>query len=209
MKLSLDVDGDIEQILTDEVMLGKIAVSSAMAQAGSELKQIWRGQVQQAGLGNRLANSIRSNVYPTARPSLNAAALVHTNADEIILSHETGPLIRSTNGFWLAVPLPSAGKSARGGRISPAEWETKTGRRLRFVYRAGRSALLVDDGTVNAGARTMGRDGFSRKARGFKNRTVPIFVLVPQVKLQKRLNLMAAADAYAGTVPGRIAGGWK
>jgi hypothetical protein len=209
MKLALDVDGDIEKIMADEVLMGKIAVTSAMSQAGSELKSIWRGQVQQAGLGNRLANSIRSNVYPSGRPSLNAAALVYTNADEIILAHETGPLIRSTDGFWLAVPLPSAGKSARGGRISPAEWEARTGRRLRFVYRAGRSALLVDDGTVKAGARTMGRDGFSRAARGFKNRTVPIFALVPQVKLQKRLSLMVAADAYAGRVPGNAVARWK
>jgi len=209
MKMMMDVDEDIEEILADEILKGKIAVTSAMASAGSELKEIWRGQVRGAGLGNRLANSVRSEVYPKARPSLNAAALVYTNADEILISHEQGALIRSQNGFWLAIPFDDVPKGGRGGKITPAEWEARTGRRLRFVYRGGRTALLVDDGTVKTGARTTGKDGFSRAARGFKNRTVPIFTLVPQVRLPKRLSLIAAGEAYAGRVPGKAVAGWK
>lgn len=51
--------------------------------------------------------------------SLSAAALVWSNAPVIVGAHDTGPLIRSRNGFWLAIPTPAAGKSTRGGRITP------------------------------------------------------------------------------------------
>ncbi len=208
MKLGFEVTGDIEKIMRDETQLAKIAVSAVMRSVARAVQLDWRAQIVAAGLGERLGNSIRSQVYPS-KPSLNAAALVFTNADKIIGANETGALIRSQNGFWLAIPLPTAGKSTKGGRISPAEWEGRTGRKLTFIYRAGRNALLVDTGQVKAGARTTGKDGFSRAARGFRNRTVPIFVLVPQVRLPKRLSLLSKADAIAATVPARIINQWR
>jgi hypothetical protein len=56
----------------------------------------------------------------------------------IIGAHDTGPLIRSKDGFWLAIPTPAAGKSTRGGRrgsapTTPGEWEHRIGLRLRFI----------------------------------------------------------------------------
>lgn len=115
-------------------------------------------------------------------------------------------MIRSRNGFWLAIPTESAGKSRTRGRITPGEWEQRTGRRLRFVYRRGRSALLVDDGTVRQGqAPAFGE----RKRRGFRNRTVPMFILVPQVRLRKKLDLDGAARLAASAIPGDITARWQ
>ena len=48
-----------------------------------------------AGLGTRLGNSIRLATYPKGSESLNAAALVWSNAPVIVGAHDTGPLIRS------------------------------------------------------------------------------------------------------------------
>lgn len=59
--------------------------------------------------------------------SLNAAALVWSNAPVIVGAHDTGPLIRSRNGFWLAIPTPATGKSTRGGRITPANGSVARG----------------------------------------------------------------------------------
>ena len=53
------------------------------------------------------------------------------------------------NGFWLAIPLPAAGKSLRGGRITPGEWERRRGLRLRFVYRRMGPSLLVGERWLN------------------------------------------------------------
>ena len=155
-------------------------------------------------MGTRLANSIRSASFPKSGESLNAAALVWSNAPVIIGAHDTGPLIRSKNGFWLAIPTPAAGKSTRGGRITPGEWERRSGLRLRFIYRRRGPSLLVAEGRLN----TKGRAVASRSKTGRGVVTVPIFLLVPQVKLPKRLDLARDAERAADGVPGLIVANW-
>jgi hypothetical protein len=204
MKMGFEVDGDIAKIMSDEVRLGQIAVSSAMRSVGREVQLGWRAQITGAGLGSRLANSIRMQVYPQGRPSLNAAALVYTNADEIISAHEDGALIRSQNGFWLAIPLPAAGRGPQNRKLTPGEWEQRRGIRLRFVYRGNGRALLVADGRLSK----KGLGVQSRSKTGRNASTVPIFVLVAQVRLPKRLSLLAQSEAIAARVPGRIVSQW-
>ncbi len=119
MKLKLAIYPDIVALMAAEVAAGERAVTVLMREAGTGLKSAWRTQVTGAGLGTRLANSIRAANVPKSCESLNAAALVWSNAPVIICAHDTGPLIRSKNGFWLAIPTPSAGKSTRGSRNNP------------------------------------------------------------------------------------------
>ncbi len=209
MRISIDVQGDLAKMLREEGRKGAVATSRAMAQVGAAVKANWRSQIAAAGLGTRLGNTIRSQVFPKSGASLDAAALVYSRASKIVGAFDRGAVIRAKDGFWLAIPLPAAGKSNRGGRITPGQWERRTGRALRFVYRRGKTALLVDDGRVQQGARVMGRDGFSRAARGFRNRTVPVFALVPQVKLRKRLGLVPAAERIGAGLGARIVANWK
>ena len=129
MKLKLDIAPDIVALMAKEVAAGERAVSAAMRAAGTGLKSAWRAQITGSGLGTRLANSIRLASFPKSGESLNAAALVWSNAPVIVGAHDTGPLIRSKNGFWLVIPTPAAGKSTRGGHITPGEWERRTGLR--------------------------------------------------------------------------------
>jgi len=204
MKLRLDITPDLVAIMVAEIAAGERAVSTAIREAGSGLKEAWRGQITGAGLGARLANTIRSEQFPKGKPSLNAAAVVWSKAPVIIGAHETGPLIRSRNGFWLAIPTPAAGKSARGGRITPGEWERRSGLRLRFVYRRTGPSLLVAEGRLN----TRGRAVASRSRTGRGVTTVPIFLLVPQVKLAKRLDLARDAERAQDALPGAIVANW-
>lgn len=204
MKLKLDIAPDIVAQMAAEIAAGERAVTSAMRQAGTDLKSDWRGQITGAGLGARLGNSIRLASYPKSGESLNAAALVWSKAPVIIGAHDTGPLIRSKNGFWLAIPTPAAGKSTRGGRITPSEWERRSGLRLHFVYRRSGPSLLVAEGRLN----TRGRAVPSRSRTGRGLATVPIFLLVPQVKLRKRLDLARDAERAVDSVPGLIVARW-
>ncbi len=204
MKLRIDIRPDIAALMQAEIAAGEKAVSAAMREAGTTLKNDWRGQITGAGLGTRLANSIRSQTYPKAGESLNAAALVWSKAPVILSAHDAGPLIRSKNGFWLAIPTPAAGKSTRGGRITPGEWERRTGLRLRFVYRRTGPSLLVTEGRLN----TKGRAVASRSKTGRGAATVPIFLLVPQVKLPKRLDLARDAARAVDGLPGLIVANW-
>ena len=204
MKIDVQIAPDIVALMRAEVAAGQKAVSLTMAQAGASLKSAWRGQITGAGLGQRLANTIRSQTYPKGRNSLDAAALVWSNAPVIIGTHDTGPLIRSKDGIWLAIPTPAAGKSTKGGRITPGEWERRTGLRLRFVYRRRGPSLLVAEGRLNSKGRAVASK--SKTGRGVA--TVPIFLLVPQVKLRKRLDLAREVARSVDGVPGLIVAGW-
>ena len=204
MKLKLDIDPDIVAMMAAEITAGEKAVTAAMQEAGTGLKTAWRAQITGAGLGRRLANSIRSQNFPKSGESLDAAALVWSKAPVIVGAHDTGPLIRSKNGFWLAIPTPAAGKSTRGGRITPGEWERRTGLRLRFIYRRTGASLLVAEGRLN----TKGRAVASRSKTERGVATVPIFLLVPQVRLSKRLDLARDAERAHDAVPGLIVANW-
>lgn len=205
MKLKLEISPDFVALMRAEIGAGEKAVSAAMRTAGSDLKSAWRAQITGAGLGTRLGNSIRLATYPKASDSLNAAALVWSNAPVIIGAHDTGPLIRSKGGFWLAIPTPAAGKSTRGGRIAPGEWERRTGLRLRFIYRRRGPSLLVAAGRLNSKGRAVASK--SKTGRGVA--TVPIFLLVPQVRLRKRLDLAQDAESVASGVARMIVSGWR
>jgi len=204
MRLGVNIVGDTVRLMEAEVKAGEKAVTTAMRDAGTGLKTAWRAQITGAGLGARLARTIRSEQFPKGRTSLNAAALVWSKAPVIVGAHDTGPLIRSKNGFWLAIPTPAAGKSLRGGRVTAGEWERRTGLRLRFVYRPAGPSLLVAEGRLNK----KGRAVASRSKTGRGLTTVPIFLLVPQVKLRKRLNLARDAGRAMDAVPGRIVANW-
>lgn len=204
MKFNLDITPDLVAMMAAEIKAGEKAVTAAMRDAGTDLQSAWRGQIAGAGLGRGLSNSIRSQTYPKVGESLSAAALVWSKAPVIISAHDTGPLIRSKDGFWLAIPLPAAGKGARGGRITPAEWERRRGLRLRFIYRRSGPSLLVAEGRLNT--RGVGVASRSKTGRGLT--TVPIFLLVPQVKLRKRLDLARDAKVAQDRIPGAIVANW-
>jgi hypothetical protein len=204
MRVILDITPDLVAAMAAEVKAGEKAVTAAMREAGTGLKSAWRLQITGAGLGTRLANSIRLATYPKGGESLNAAALVWSKAPVIVGAHDTGPLIRSRNGFWLAIPTPAAGKSRRGGRITPGEWERRSGLRLRFVYRRRGPSLLVAEGRLNS----KGRAVASRSKTGRELTTVPIFFLVPQVRLRKRLDLDRDGERALDSVPGLIVAKW-
>lgn len=204
MKLSILAVPNLAGMMAAEIVAGEKAVTKAVGDAGTGLKTAWRGQITGAGLGARLSRTIRSELYPKSQPSLSAAALVWSNAPVIVGAHDTGPLIRSKDGLWLAIPTAAAGKPTRGGRISPGEWERRRGLRLRFIYRRSGPSLLVAEGRLNS--RGIGVASRSKTGRGLT--TVPIFLLVPQVKLRKRLDLDRAAKAAQDGIPGAIVANW-
>ena len=204
MKFGFSITGDLHRMMATEINAGKVAVKRAMTGAGLAVKDGWRAQIVAAGLGARLSKTVRAETYPKNQNSLNAATLIYSKAPEIMFANETGATIRSPDGFWLAIPTPAAGRGKGGARITPGEWEQRRGLRLRYVYRRGRTALLVADGRLNS--RGYGVQSKSKTGRG--RATVVIFVLVPQVKLRKRLNVAALADQVAVTIPGRVVAAW-
>jgi len=204
MKLGFDIAPNLMAVMEREIKAGESAVTRVLQAAGQELKADWRSQITRAGLGTRLARTIRSESYPKHGESPKAATLVWTKAPQIIGAHDSGSLIRSKSGFWLAIPTVAAGKGRGGKRLTPDEWEKRRGLRLRFIYRKRGPSLLVAEGRLNS--RGIGVASRSKTGRGLT--TVPVFFLVPQVKLRKRLDLTRDAARVQAQVPGRIAREW-
>lgn len=209
------IEGDLPAFYRAEIEKGKVATTRAIHGAGDDLKKRWRAQIRGAGLGDRLANTIRGEAYPKGAVSFRPAATVYAKAPHIVSAHADGATIRSKDGFWLAIPLPAAGKAAGGRRMTPLQWERQNGAPLRFVYRQGRSALLVaDDARLRTGRRlggTAARKGGRRRRDGILTgaQTIPVFVLVPQVRLQKRFDLDRETEMVTATLAQRIVTGWR
>lgn len=209
-RVSVTLLHDIKAAMAAEERRGRVAVRAGLDAAAQGLQRDWRGQVVSAGLGARLGNTIRSQTYPR-QPSSNAAAMIWTRAPKVIDAFDRGALIRSKNGFFLAIPTEAAGTKGMGkDRITPGGWEQRTGIRLRFVYRPnGPSLLVADDARLNTRGRAMQN---RRRARADGTRTgsmtVPIFILVPQVQLRKRLDIAPMAERWVSRAPGLIADNW-
>lgn len=206
MRIVTKIEGNLKLDMETEVRIGKMAALGAVTGVAAAIKMDWRAQIAAAGLGRRLGNSVRSETYPKNIGSLNAAGLVWSNAKKIVGAFENGVEITAKNSRFLAFPLPSSGLKQLGKRITPDEWERRKGRRLKLVRTSRGGFLLIDDGTPIRGPSTFGRGG---PKRGWKTRSVPIFVLTPRVRLQKRLNLYAGADRLAQSMGARLVAGWR
>lgn len=77
--------------------------------------------------------------------------------------------------------------------------------RLRFVYRKRGPSLLVADAVR---LNTKGQAAVSKSKTGRGQVTAPIFVLVRQVKLPKRLDLARDAKRAQAAIPGSIVAKW-
>ena len=212
MKMTVQVDGDVNALTRQKRRAAERAVTDAIHDAGYDVQMNWRGQVTGAGLGQRLANTIRRKDYPEAGVSINPAVFVYARTKTDILgSHDAGSIIRAKNGVFLAIPLPAAGRNSRGGRWTPGTWQFKNGVRLRFVKTPRGGLLVADDFRLTKGREIGIRKRGKRRRDGILTgaASVPIFALVRQVKMPKRLNLYPAAKQIANRVPSAIAANWQ
>ena len=209
MKLAATMVGSLKADMRAEMRRIERAVPDGVKAAGDGLKGSLRKQVIAAGLGARLSRSWRGKTY--ANKGHDAASFVWSKAPQIALAFDKGAVIKGKGGNWLAIPTPAAPKRGVGGkRITPATFPTARHGPLRMVRRSGRSALLVVDGVrVSAQTGRVGRQakgGGRNKSGSFKQgiATVAMFVLVPRVKLRKRLDIERAVRSWARRLPGLI-----
>jgi hypothetical protein len=214
MRLQAAIVGELREVMADELRAAERAVTSGVRAASEGLKAELRGQVSAAGLGRRLANTWRGEVYPKGQSSIGAAGYVWSKAPGIVRLYAEGGVIRSRHGLYLAIPLPAAGRFGDNRRkITPEAWERIHGLRLRFVYCRGRPSLLVADNArlTKRGRATanIGRSKGSAFTRLSGRTTVPVFILVPQVTVKKRLDVDGAARRWIGALPRLVLRNWR
>jgi len=208
MELKIAFQGRLRDLMARQRRVAEVGITNGVKQVTDDLKHELRGQVTDAGMGRRLANSWRARTYPRRGQSMNAAGWLWSNAPEIVRAHSQGVTIRARNGTYLAIPTdvaPERGSDGKG--LSPSNVPAKFGE-LRFVPRSNGPPLLVADAVSITKS---GRVGKQRKNQGLTKTgkfrkgvsTVPMFTLVPQVQLKKRLDPQGAATRHSARL-GRV-----
>jgi len=213
MRLQAAIQGDLNALLTAELRNAERAVTAGIRAATDGLKAELRGQITGAGLGTRMANTWRGEVYPKGQPSIAAAGYVWSKAPKLVRLYAEGAIIRSKRGLFLAIPTPAAGRFGDGRqKITPGAWERIHGLRLRFVYRRGAASLLVADNARltrrGRAAANIGRSKGNAFTRLSGRTTVPLFVLVPQVTVRRRLDVEGAAQKWIAALPRLVVKEW-
>jgi hypothetical protein len=109
--------------------------------------------------------------------------------------------IRGKEGGFLAIPTAAAGSQGKNRHLTPAEWERRTGAKLRFVYRRNRPSLLVLDAGVLSGKGQIAKlNTPKRQASGRGNATIVIFVLMPMVSFANRFSVDPVVRRWAGRI---------
>lgn len=212
MRIAAALEGDLRRLLAEETRMAEQAVTAGIHEAADGLKRELRQQVTGAGLGRKLANTWRAEVYPRGRASIGAAGLVFSRAPNVVGLYADGAILRSRRGLYLAIPTPAAGRYGDGKqKMNPGLWERMHGARLKFVYRRNGPSLLVAE---NLRARAGRRGGFAKASAsglrtGRRLATVPMFILVPQVTIRKRLDVAGAANKWLAALPGLVVRNWR
>ncbi len=222
--------GDLRQVLAAEVRAGERAAMSAVRAETDAVKADLRRQVTSSFGGNArgVANAWRSQVFPRTGQSLRPAGLVWTKVPAIIDAFERGVSIRPKGGrSFLAIPTGFNRQGGRRGakpRVTPQQMVAsgqgflrpfKSGRGfvwclpVRQGERTGRRRAPLIAGGIAAVA-TARRNGAaawqqSLLTQGF----VPMFLLLPQVTLAKRLDVKGAGERGLRRLPGRFVAAWE
>ena len=223
MKLAATLTGDLRRLLAKEVRAGERAAMAAIRAETEQVKQDLRQQVMAAFGGNArgVANAWRGRVFPTLGESLRPAGLVFTRRPNVIDAFERGATIRAKGGRkFLAIPTGLNRQGRRRGRkarVSPAQMVASRQGFLR-PFKSGRGfvwCLPVRQGERTGRGRAPVGSWRSRKgaaawqqallAQGF----VPMFLLLPQVRLAKRLDVQGAAERALRRLPRRFVAAWE
>jgi len=232
MKFTAQIKGNIAEYMRLEAEGGARAASRVMGEETRALQLGLRAQVNAAfgAKGRGIGNAWRSKTFPR-RPSLGAAGLVYSKMPAVVDAFEKGALIRPKGGKkYLAIPTGfnaaqgRRGRGEKGMRVTPAQMVASKQAFMRpfkngrgFVWclpvKAGeqtgrkRRTRLMAGGVAEVG--TGSRKGREAWARGLLAQgMVPMFILLPSVKLPKKLDIVPVARSVAARIPGRFVAEW-
>lgn len=215
MRLGAALVGNLEQVMAGEIESAAHGISYGTSKTTEDLKARLRQQAMTAFGSQRLANTWRSALYPRLpKTSMGAAGTVFSNAPHIVEAFDAATVIRSKDGFFLAIPAPDAPRMYQGRRVTPSNWDDARYGPLRFVYRPGKSSLLVVDGVTRKASGRIGRqlkNGGVSKSGAYRKgvTTVVMFFLVPFVRLKKVFDLDRDYDRALTEMAGNIIEAWK
>jgi len=208
LQVKLAVTGDLEGFAHQVHLRLARGARTAVEKMAARGKLALRGDVRAAGLGDRLANTWRADIYPksasvrthspavvfrvsdrakTARPNSFGNVSTIASAADIIRAHTAGPTIVSRNGLYLAIPTEHTPR--RGRRFAtPAEVENIFNQDLIFIAGRGRQMLAFVDVVRARSGKGFRKATRRRTLDGREKELVLMFVMVPSVTLRTKLH---------------------
>lgn len=234
MRFRLAVKGDLVRAMTAEKGRIARAVTKALDDVGGDAQEEYRRQVEAAfgpRGGRKLARTIRIKRFPRS-DSVNAAVFIFSRAPEIIAGSDSGAVILPKQGRFLAIPTNFNRAHGRRGtraergaggfpgvRVTPEEmvksglaftrprkdgpgfiWFLKVTRAQKRVGKRGKLRdLAFAGGLFLVGSGRVGRTRDILEAGA-----VPMFVLVPQVRIPKKLSIARIRSKAERRLPREI-----
>lgn len=93
MRLQAAIQGNLNDLLKAELAAAERPVTAGVREATDGLKTELRRQITGAGLGSRLANTWRGEVYPKTGQSIGAAGYVWSKAPRLVRLCAQGGII--------------------------------------------------------------------------------------------------------------------
>lgn len=225
LELRLAITGRLADFYRAEAEAGARACTEGMRATIESGKNFARQQVVSAGLGERLAKTWRGETYPNRSGvfSMEPAGLLFSKAPDIIHGYAYGGTIVPVNGKrYLAIPTRYAlklvptlvGNMRRTKKVTPQRLADFLG--VRLVLRRNRHGTLWLEGRGLrlSKSRKPTRSGTAKKAsdkmiaKG-KDLALPLFWLVKQATLTKRLDLPAIESHMLAQLEGNITRRWE
>lgn len=210
MDVGILFQGDLKKFAQETHLKIARGARNGAERQQARAKVAYRSAVRQAGLGDKVANAVRVDIFPASAAKRTHAPSVYvwTKAPKIIFAFSTGVTIRNREGFWLAIPTENTPRKGRK-LASPLDVEVMFNQDL--IVLPGRGGQML--GFVDVVKAKSGR-GFRKATRqrtkdGREKQLVLMFVFVRQVTLSKRINWdQITSDLTAGwadTFTGEIA----
>lgn len=183
------------ELLTEILKAGTASVRVATR----EFEQDLEAQTRQATRGNAW-RAWKSEVYPKGnKPAYDPVGLVFGNGGrrtQGLIEYWSLPgTNRAKGNEYLAVPLKAALGTSLGKNISPRQWESRFGAKLRPLFRPGKTPLLVADGAFGPGGFTRPDRATAQRRGGQKVgkvQTIAVFALIDEQPHANRVSLSAA-----------------
>jgi hypothetical protein len=211
--VKLAVTGDLAAFAEQTHLRIARGARVAAEKQAARAKLTLRGDVRAAGLGDRLANTWRVNVFPRSSSvhTHEPAVFVKNTAPEVVTAHAGGVTIRSHSGVWLAIPTENVPRVARAAtpvaagrpgmrlrsRATPEEVESIFDQDLIFIPGRGGQMLAFIDKTLRGKLKRAAQGKSVAKVQARFDKLVLMFVMVRQVTLRRRLNWPRIFDDLA------------
>lgn len=191
--LDLALRGNLEQFVTETGDAVLSAQRGALEEATHSVRDELRKDLRRAGLAE-LEKTWRADIYPRRGLAANPAGFIYSRAEYIVDAFERGVTIRGKDGNKIAIPIKGSPADQIRNPRGPADKLDAARRRFGELQvipgvPGVRPAMLAAVGGFSASGRFGARRRLKSGKYGKGATTVPLFWLVDQARLQKRLNV--------------------